>query len=64
MPNIFELARKKREAQGEADVRGSETAAPAAPPAAPKIDFFRPLPKDPEAEAAKKRALMEMLRNR
>jgi hypothetical protein len=67
MPNIFERARAKREAEGEEAVKGGESKAHERAEAAgeaPKVDFFRPLPKDPEKEAAKKKALLELLRNR
>ncbi len=65
MPTIFERARDRREKEGEAALGESakhEQAEKAA--AKPTIDFFRPLPKDPEAEAAKKRALIKLLRDR
>jgi len=66
MPNIFERAREKREREGEAAVKGGEAPGDgtgAAPAAAP-FDFFRVPKVDPEKEAAKKKALLELLRGR
>jgi|KBSMisStandDraft_5_1062788.scaffolds.fasta_scaffold2967836_2 hypothetical protein len=63
MATIFEEARRRREKALE------EATNPQAPPASatvppPPVDFFRPKPLDPEAEAAKARKLAELLRKR
>ena len=63
MATIFEEARRRREKALE------EATNPQAPPASatvppPPVDFFKPKPLDPEAEAAKARKLAELLRKR
>lgn len=65
MPNIFERARAKREAEGEAAVRGGEPDKDDKPAPTPaKFDFFRVPKTDPEKEKAKKEALLRLLRER
>jgi hypothetical protein len=64
MATIFEEARRRREKALE-----EATNPPPLPPQAatvppPPVDFFRPKPLDPEAEAAKARKLAELLRKR
>lgn len=64
MPNIFERARAKREAEGEAAVKGGESKDDTPAPAPAKFDFFRVPKTDPEREKAKKEALLKLLRER
>jgi hypothetical protein len=63
MADIFRKTLKRREAAADADV-GTQVAAAPAPAPKPAVDFFKPQPTDPAAEAAKQKKLVEMLRNR
>lgn len=61
MADIFRKTLKAREAAAE---EGTKPAPAAAAPPPPAVDFFKPQPVDPAAEAAKQKKLVALLRNR